>query len=790
MIAEILVDLNIEELNHTFSYKVAEKIEDKIQVGMRVSVTFGKRTLMGIVLKLKEDEKWLEENEDNKNMKLAIISNLLDIKPSFTNEMLKLGEEISIQTTSNLIAVYMMMLPKALRKKYSQVVKIEENAPSEFKQLFSEKNMIEYKDISKSFLEKGLKTGYLKLCLEVSANTKVKYEDYIKINNEYQKNYSKKLSEKQSQLVNALLKNDSWELKSKVLERTNVSVSVLNTLIKNNIIYLKKVETYRQALITTNQSEEKSNLNPEQDNAFSAINQKLNEYQTFLLHGITGSGKTHIYISLIENLLSIGKQALVLIPEIALTKQLLTRFAKHFGSSQIAVMHSKLSEGEKFDEWRRVRRGEAKLIIGTRSSVFSPFENLGIIIVDEEHDTSYKQENAPKYCAIEVAKLRAKHFKCPVVLGSATPKLESYARAEKGVYQLLELKNRYSKHGLPTVKIENMCENYIEGGSLLISKTLIKEIQERLLKKEQIILFLNKRGYSQYVSCKSCGHTFHCPHCEVSYSYHKQDKTLKCHHCGRIEKPNNLCPVCNQLSLSTFGIGIQKVEEEIIKQFPNAKVRRMDKDTISKKAMQQEIIEAFENEEFDILLGTQMIAKGFDFPNVTLVGILTIDNILNIPDYRGAENAFSLLCQVAGRAGRGEKKGTVIVQTYNPEHYSIQLAKEHNYSAFYKKEMEFRKTMNYPPYSYLCNIEFRGNDFKELEKTANNAVKFLKANLTNNILILGPVIPYIKRANNLYVLMLTVKYKNENKILETLLELKQLLSQKNIKILIDTNYMN
>ncbi len=788
MIAEILVDLNIDDVNQKFAYLVADEIKDKIKVGMRVSVTFASRKIMGIVLSLKKYEEWLSLNEKHKNIDLITVSELLDVIPSFTEEMLALGEEVAFQNISNLIAAYNLMLPKSLRNKYKHTIKYTEDAPSEFKYLFSENKTINYKKTNKKLLEKGLKEKYLKIQMESSSGTGIRYEEYIKINEESIPHDDIK-GVKQQLLLEKLLEKRDWVAQRSFLNENAVSNATLKSMIKKNYVLHKKVEVYREALVFTEKSNKKVELTDEQEEAYAKLYNTLGTNKTSLLHGITGSGKTHIYISLIEKVFESGGQAIVLIPEIALTKQLLSRFAKHFGSEYIAVMHSKLSDGERFDEWRRISSGEAKLIIGTRSSIFAPFKDLKLIIIDEEHDNSYKQENTPKYSTIEVAKIRANNFNCPVILGSATPKMETYARAKKGIYNLIELKNRFSKYGLPDVEVVDMSENYGTSDSLYISNNLKDEIKNRLDNKEQTILFLNKRGYAQYVSCKACGHTFKCPHCDVPYSYHRNDKSVKCHYCGRSERPSNLCPECKQQSLSTFGMGIQKIEEEIKEIFPNANIQRMDRDTVSQKNNQEQIIEAFENGKIDILIGTQMIAKGFDFPNVTLVGILSIDNVLNIPTYQGAENAFSLVCQVAGRAGRGEKKGKVIIQSYNPEHYSIQLAKSHNYQDFYKHEMTFRKELNYPPYSYLCEIEFRGNEINELTKIAQNAAVYLKENLSDNVQILGPVAPFVKRIKNLFVLNINVKYKKEDNILAILNDFKALFNSSKVSIIIDPNYI-
>ena len=410
----------------------------------------------------------------------------------------------------------------------------------------------------------------------------------------------------------------------------------------------------------------------------------------FLLYGVTGSGKTEIYLQSIQRVLEDGREGIVLVPEISLTPQMVNRFKGRFGD-QVAVLHSGLSVGEKYDEWRKIQRKEVKVVVGARSAVFAPFENLGIIIIDEEHETSYKQEDNPRYHARDVAIERAKKHQCPVVLGSATPSLESFARAEKRVYHLLTLSKRMNDQNLPDVKIVDMREELREGNRSMFSRELFEKLQDRLMKKEQTVLFLNKRGHSSFVMCRDCGYVVQCPNCDISLTYHRYNQQMKCHYCGYESVVPTTCPECTSDHIRYFGTGTQKVEEELGKIFPEAKVIRMDVDTTSRKGSHEKLLTEFHEGQADILLGTQMIAKGFDFPNITLVGVLSADTMLHLPDFRSSEKTFQLLTQVSGRAGRHELAGEVVIQTYSPEHYSIELAGQQDFDLFYQKEMMVQK---------------------------------------------------------------------------------------------------
>lgn len=642
------------------------------------------------------------KNKNDSNIDLKEIIDVVDDEVILNEELLKLGKYISDSTLSTLISSYQVMLPKALKAK---------------------KNV----KISKKF------------------NT------YICLNHNQEEGL--KLSKSQEEILK-VLKEYNKVLKS---DLTKISASSVKTLLTKNIIYEVKEESYRLNLESN--LEKKKELTPLQKQVVSEVMTFKNKNEVFLLHGVTGSGKTEVYMELIEKLLEEEKESIVLVPEISLTEQIVSRFRSRF-KENIAILHSRLSDGEKYDEWRKIARGEIKIVIGARSAIFAPLKNIGIIIIDEEHTTSYKQENTPKYSAIDIAKERCKYHNCPLILGSATPTLESYARAKKNVYHLLEMQERVNKHPLPKVELVDMNEEMKTCKGHFSSK-LIDRIRTCLENKEQVILLLNRRGYSSFVSCKQCGYVEKCPNCDITLTYHKSSNMLRCHYCGYATNRKDICPSCHEKAITNLGIGTEKIEEEIHELLPGAKVIRMDFDTTSKKGSHQKIIESFKNHEYDILLGTQMIAKGLDFSNVTLVGVINADTSLNIPDFRSSEYTFQLLSQVSGRSGRGEKEGSVIIQTFNKDHYAINLASKHDYIHFYEQEMKIRHELNYPPYYYLTVVKILSDNYEEARNESSKIKDYLVKNLTNTT-VLGPTVGSILKVNNIYRFQIILKYKKEN----------------------------
>lgn len=719
MIVGVLVELSNKNIDKMFEYSVPVELEDKIKVGIRVSVPFGRMTLEGFVLEIKDSKSTEKE--------LRNIIDIVDLDIVLNDELLELGKKIQDKTLATLISCYQVMLPKALKAKKGQSINI-------------------------------------------------KYDTFYRLGDIL---YDfDKLNFKQQQIIN-LVKKEELVLRKRLVD---ISSSSLATLVKKGILIEEKKEHYRVNYDKVMLDVKKLTSDQER-----VVNEVINSSPaTYLLHGVTGSGKTEVYMEIIDYYLKLGKTSIVLVPEISLTPQMVNRFQRRFGD-KIAAIHSALSDGEKYDEWRRICRGEASIVIGARSAIFAPLDNIGVIIIDEEHSDSYKQSDpSPRYSAKDVALLRGEYHNCSVIFGSATPSLEVMARAKKGVYKLLSLPNRVNGRKLPEVKIVDMNEE-IKRSRGHFSNILKERIEGCLERREQVILLLNRRGYSSFVSCKNCGYTFKCPNCDITLTYHKSSNTLRCHYCGYGERVYNECPSCKEKALSNLGVGTQKVEEELQELFPNSKILRMDYDTTSRKGMHEEMIKAFKNQEYDILLGTQMVAKGLDFSNVTLVGVINADTALNLPDFRSSENTFSLLSQVAGRSGRSEKEGFVIIQTYNPDHYAIELTKSHDYLSFYTKEMQIRKQLKYPPYYYLCNIRISGKDDRFIMNEALKIKRSLERNLTKTI-ILGPSAASIFKINNIYRYNIILKYKDDKELYSILEKIVEHYKANNkIKIDIDFN---
>lgn len=652
---------------------------------------------------------------------LKSIIRIIDEDIILNDELIKLGKKMQEMTLSTLISCYQVMLPKALKAKQGTLI--------------NKKYDIYYK---------------------------LKSKDY-KFN-------------KTQQIIIDKFNNKDLIKREELLE---ISASSLKTLIKNNVLIEIKKEHYRLDYEEKNDLIKK--LSEDQENVVNEVN--LNEYNTYLLHGVTGSGKTEVYIKLISKIIEKKKTAIVLVPEISLTPQMVNRFSEVFGN-KIAALHSALSEGEKYDEWRRINRGEVSIVIGARSAIFAPLNNLGIIIIDEEHSDSYKQDSNPRYNAKDIAMIRGENNNCPIVMGSATPSLESYARAHKGVYKLLNLTKRINGKDLPKVNVVDM-NIEIKKGNYHFSELLLNQIKEKLDKKEQMILLLNRRGYSSFITCKNCGYTVKCPHCDITLTYHKISNTLRCHYCGYGTKLPKICPECKEESIKDLGVGTEKIEEELHK-IIDCKILRMDFDTTSKKGMHKKMIDSFRNHEYDILLGTQIVAKGLDFDNVTLVGVINADTSLNIPDFRSSENTFSLLSQVAGRSGRSTKTGSVIIQTYNPSHYAIEYTKIHDYLGFYNKEMYIRRELKYPPFYYVCYLKISSKDYDLASKESNKIKINLEKALLNTI-ILGPSPANIFKINNIYRYGIILKYKKEDKLYESLNKLIEHYKNNN-KITIDIDF--
>ena len=667
-------------------------------------------------------------NKYDDNYELKEIISLCDDKPILNAEMLHLGSEIQKNILCSKISIYQAMLPKALKASKNTNINIKQNR---------------YIVLNVSYMEAN---KYIENC---------RYDNQIKI--------LEKLITDEKILVN------------------NLSSSV-NTLIKNGIVKFVYEEVNRYVSHSSGKYH-KVNLNEMQQMVVDSVD--INRHNTYLLYGITGSGKTEVYMELIDRVIKKGKTAIMLVPEISLTPQIVDRFVTRFGED-VAILHSGLSDYEKYDEYRKIMNGKVKIVVGARSAIFAPLENVGIIVIDEEHSQTYKQDNNPRYHARDVAILRGKYHNAPVILGSATPSLESFARANKGVYKLLTLTKRAGGGNLPKVKLIDM-KNEVKKGNFILSQELTDKIKEKISKGEQVILLLNRRGYSSMLTCRDCGNVLKCPNCDISLTYHKSSNTNRCHYCNYSIKNVNKCPVCGSSNIKDYGLGTEKLEEELNKIF-KARVIRMDMDTTSRKGMHEKIIEDFGNHKYDILLGTQMIAKGLDFPLVTLVGVINADSSLNIPDFRSAENTFELLSQVSGRAGRSDLAGEVIIQSYNPEHYSIYLAKDHNYLKFYEAEMNIRKTLSYPPYYYLTLVNITSRDYELGFSEANKIGDYLRKNVSPDTKILGPSMASVFKINNIYHYQCIIKYKKDDKLNNILIKIDEIYKTNNkVDVSIDVN---
>ena len=723
MYVDVLVEIKNKHVDKTFTYKVPKSLEADVEVGKRVVVPFGKMTLEGYILNRK-DQSDIETKE---------ILEVIDEEPVLNVEMMTLGTFVQEKTLASLSACYGAMLPKALKAKKSVTLS---------------KKMV----------------SYLKLAMG--------YEEiYAKLTNDSQKR------------ILELFQQEDLVLKK---EANKISASAVKTMLKKEYIEQLEEEVYRYQLKEV-EKEAKKIFTPSQEKAYQKIKEELNTEKVFLLHGVTGSGKTEVYLQLIEDVLNLGKTALVLVPEISLTSQLTERFHKRFGNN-IAVLHSGLSDAERYDEWRKILREEVSIVIGARSAVFAPLKNIGIIIMDEEHSESYKQENNPRYHALDIAKKRAETHHCPVVLGSATPSLSSMARAIKGVYQYVPLLERAIQKKLPNILIVDMALE-VQNRHPILSRELECKIIEKLNKNEQVMLLLNRRGHSTTITCSNCGYTYRCPHCDISLTYHKSSNQLRCHYCGYTKYKDDRCPNCHEDALNYLGLGTEKLEEYLENVFPTARIIRMDRDSTTNKGMHEKIITDFYDHKYDILLGTQMVSKGLDFPHVSLVGILNADASLNIPDYRSNERTFSLLCQASGRAGRKDTTGEVIIQTFYPDNFIMQCVKEQNYQKFCKYELNIRKTLKYPPFYYLCNLTIRSKDYEEAVKEARKAKEFLETKLDKTSLLLGPTTANMFLVNKVYHFEILIKYKSDEKLISALKELDEMCLL-NSKIALDIDFLS
>jgi len=676
MVAEVIINSQVKTLNKVFDYQIPEELEEKVKIGSRVLVPFGQGS--------KVEEGFVVELKPFSEYKIKNIARVEE-KQFLSETAIKLAEWMAKRYFCNVADGIKLCLPPGTTSK----------------------------DREKRIKEKTVQFAHLK-------------KEKEEIQEEIKKGNIK--SDKQKRALEFLMRNG--ETITQDLESlADVSRSILKTLEKNGYIVLEEKEIERNPLKNKKREKtEKLVLNPEQEQAYTAVADAMDDgfFSEFLLFGVTGSGKTEIYLQLIEKAMQEGKSSLVLVPEISLTPQTIERFMARFGEEKIAVLHSKLSTGERYDSWQKIKRGEASIIIGARSAVFAPIQNIGLIIMDEEQDNSYKSEMTPRYHTREVARYIAKTEDIPFVLGSATPSLETYKRAIEGEIGILTLHKRANHQNLPEVEMVDLRKELANGNHSMLSRKLQEAIAENLQNKKQTILFLNRRGYSTFIMCRECGYIAKCKRCNISLTYHAKQNKLKCHYCGYETAILHTCPECQSDTIRYFGTGTQKLEAQMQALYPEAKILRMDVDTVSKKNGHEEILEQFKKGEADILIGTQMVVKGHHFPNVTLVGVVAADSSLNIDDFRAGETTYQLLTQVAGRAGRGAEKGRVIIQTYNPDHFILEFVKKQEYTAFYETEILLRKQLKNPPFCDIIVIGVSDTNNERAEKVVQRLYAFLK----------------------------------------------------------------
>ncbi|GGN49466.1 primosomal protein N' [Oceanobacillus indicireducens] len=793
-VAKVIVDVPSFAIDQTFDYEIPDRFTHVLTPGMRVIVPFGPRKIMGFVVEITDTSSF---------NKLKPIEEVLDLVPVLTKELLDLGKWLAHRTLSLSIVALQVMLPQVLKSKYKKEINrlSGEVLSDELEDLFQGRDVIPFEEFEASalnyqHLKKAVDAGEVQIDYIVKSKITKKFETFV-----YPKKEIHLLEEalhdlsqsarKQRAIIEFFIENPQEIKQKSLLQTIGTTTSTVKALIDKGLLDTYQKETYRNPY--NDDAIERTDplpLKPEQQQAIEPILASIenNEHEVILVHGVTGSGKTEIYLQAIQEVIKKGKEAIVLVPEISLTPQMVKRFKGRFGRN-VAVMHSALSAGEKFDEWRKIQRKEVQVVVGARSAIFSPFENLGIIIIDEEHETSYKQEDQPRYHARDVAIKRGMDQNFPVVLGSATPTLESYARAAKGVYKLATLTKRTNDKPLPEVITVDMRSELHAGNRTMFSRLLMEKIRDCIAKGEQIVLLLNRRGYSTFIMCRDCGHVKECPHCDIALTYHKNSHLLKCHYCSYEEAVPNVCPECSSDLIRYFGTGTQRVEESLTQLIPEARVIRMDVDTTRRKGAHEKLLREFSEHKADILLGTQMIAKGLDFENVTLVGVLTADSMLHLPDFRSSEKTFQLLTQVSGRAGRHDLPGEVIVQTYTPDHYSIELASEYNFEDFYKKEMAMRRAFRYPPYYYLALITITHENHVQVVQATQQFVQQLLMKVGPETIILGPTPSPIPRIKDRYRYQCMIKYKHEPELRTFIQEVtnnfKEQIQKHDLQVIVD-----
>lgn len=767
--ANIAFPLAIDQL---FTYAVPPHLDAIVQPGVRVLAPFRRSTQEGIVV----------ERIDATELSPKLIKNIsdcLDKSPTFSTELLALTKWMADYYVSSWGNALFCAVPAAVRSQKQQRVQLKSgDKPSvrgvqkEIVALLEAEGELSPNQIARrvgvnytnvrpkisALREKGVvdvyvthkpkATAQMATVASLALPSDAIDEEIARLTAEASGGRSRRAAVKRAEILQILLDEEVPIATAELTKRVGTSVSLLRTLERRGFIQITRARTVRNPLSCQPVAATQPYvLNSAQTAVFAEIQNALTRLQTastearriLLLHGVTGSGKTEVYMQAIAPILESGKSVIVLVPEISLTPQTASRFIGRFGE-RVAVLHSRLSTGERYDSWHRIKKGEATIVIGPRSAVFAPVSELGLMIIDEEHSDSYKSDTAPRYHAREVAQKRSELANCALILGSATPSLESFHRARSGAYQLLSLPTRVLDREMPAVHIVDMRAELKGGNRTIFSALLRNAIEQRLVRREQIILFLNRRGHSTYVFCRTCGYVERCRNCSISLTFHFETKKLVCHHCGHRRDTHPTCPQCSSPAIRYFGMGTEAIEQEVRKAFPAANVKRFDADSTARKNAHQQILSAFQQQEIDILIGTQMVAKGLDFPNVTLVGVIAADTALNLPDFRASEQTFSLLTQVAGRSGRAEVPGEVVIQTYMPEHYCITAAQKHDYIGFYEQEVAARSALRYPPFSHVARLLLRGKDEKSVIEAAHAVLNQLHNSQTDgdSVEILGP----------------------------------------------------
>ncbi|MEN3038251.1 MAG: primosomal protein N' [Candidatus Kryptonium sp.] len=817
-------------VNKLFTYIVPDELREDVAVGKRVIVPFGEQELTGIIVDVLGQSGW---------HKLKEIKDVLDPVPVFSDEMLKLTKWVADYYLASWGEVLKTALPAGTILESKRIVKLRRqpapdvlsnmeksspkraevlkfllklNSPITIKAL---KSKFDFKNIY-SILHALESLGYVEIEKHLpEQKAKTKFEKFISISKSYSDNLKKltqvisEIERKSPKQVEVLLflidqfrKGKSEVLLSDVLKITGAGVQVVKKLVEKGLVDINEREVMRKFEYEFDEPNKKVELNEHQKKALAEIKKAITseEFKTFLLYGVTGSGKTQIYIEAVNEIIKFGKTAIVLVPEISLTPQIVNRFKKNFGDI-VGVLHSKMSIGERYDSWRMIRDGVYKIVIGPRSAIFAPLDKIGLIVVDEEQESSYKQFDAfPRYNARDVAIMRGKLNNAVVILGSATPSLESYHNAKIGKYHLLVLPERVDNAKMPRIEIVDMIKERKEhGNKTSISNLLAQKIEERIRKNEGVIIFQNRRGYSTYIECQDCGYVEMCDNCSVTLIYHKAQNHLRCHYCGFVKNVPEKCRKCGGIKLKLKGVGTQRVEDEISQILSDVKVIRMDLDTTMGKRSYDKIMQKFANGEVDILLGTQMVAKGLDFSRVTLVGVISADIPMLIPDFRSSERTFQLLTQVAGRAGRSEKEGEVIIQTFQPNHYIFDYVVNHKTLEFYERELKIRKDLNYPPFARLVLIEFKGKNEKNVELAADEFAKELKTKIHQQVQILGPApaaIPKLNQNYRYHIIMKIPKHadKTGKEVAEVIWQLKEKfetkLNSRGVKLIVDVDPQN